>query len=211
MRGHQIPKSVSSLVLRVAPRETTVLLIGEPGTGKAAVARVVHRLSRHAKECFTTVDCAAVTGRLFAGGKLPKSGTLYFDGVGDLGAAPQGELLRRLPCLSGRNLRLIFSGGRDLAEAVEREAFSPDLYYRISVFPIRLPPLRERREDLKLLALRMLTEIHPSMEIDPRTFSVLEAHPFPGNLDELRAILEHACLETEGFTIRPDHLRTGFS
>ncbi len=222
------------LLLRVAPEETPVLLLGETGTGKRMVARAIHRLSGRPAGAFAALSCAGLAGpalerELYGGetaagipvqGKVEaaRGGTLFLDDVGDLGAGEQGEVLRLVKTGAYRrpgdvrlweaDVRLVCGAHPSLRDRVAAGAFSPDLYFRIGAFPIELPPLRERRGDLPLLARSLLARmgLEPRPKIDRRTFAVLARHPLPGNLRELRRILEHACLEAGGGPIRPEHL-----
>lgn len=223
------------LVLRVAPEETPVLLLGETGTGREQVAKAIHRLSPRRDGAFVPVDCSSLSevsfGReLFAGEPIPspgapqpaatlgtaRGGSLFLDEVGELPLPRQGELLRLLKSRAHRpggltvpgawELRLLCSAQPDLVERVAAGSFLDDLYYRISAFPIRLPPLRERAEDLPLLARWVLRQIGCRSHLHPASLAALEGYPFPGNLRELRRVLEHACVQADGGTILPRHL-----
>ncbi len=223
------------LLLRAATRDTPVLVVGEPGTCREKVARRLHQLDGKPDDAFVAVRCAGLRGARFAAElasmtscpsatstrrprrPLPDRGTLYLDDVGELDVAEQGELLRSLKATGRRtwteesaasSLRLVCAARPDLSDQVASGNFLENLYYRISVFPIPLVPLRERREDLPLLAQCLLRQIgyEPSIELHPRTLAVLAHYPFPGNLRELRRILEHACLKTDGRQILPEDL-----
>lgn len=217
------------LLLRAAPQQVPVLVLGEPGTCRETMARALHRLGGKTDEAFVTVPCRGLRGQRFAnelaclsarGAKAAREGrggTLYLDDVGELGAGEQGELLRLLKVAGRRRAvnrteaprpRLVFAARPDLSAKVARGEFLDDLYYRVSIFPIPLPPLRERREDLPLLAECLLGEIggDPPLEIAPQTLRVLDRYSFPGNLRELRSILEHASLVATGRQVLPAHL-----
>ena len=233
------------LVKRVAQSEATVLLLGESGTGKELVAQAVHDASRRANGPYVTVDCSGVTETLFeselfgyekgaftgASQRKPglvecaSGGTLFLDEVGDIPLGLQVKLLRLLETGTYRRVggveplradfRLISATHRDLKKMVEQESFRKDLYYRISTFPIHLPALSERREDIPLLADTLLARISPErkLNLSPDALTQLEACDFPGNIRELRNMLERASLMTDGDIILPEHLNpdyTGF-
>lgn len=230
--------SMLGLVERVAPSEATVLLLGESGTGKELVAQAVHNASKRAKEPFVAVDCSGLTETLFeselfgyekgafTGATQRKyglvesasGGTLFLDEVGDIPLSLQVKLLRLLETGTYRrvggveplraNFRLVSATHRDLKKMVEQEGFRKDLYYRISTFPIHLPSLSERREDIPLLSTTLLTRINPDrkLKLSPDALEKLLAYDFPGNIRELRNILERASLMADGDTIMPEHL-----
>ncbi|MFO7675110.1 MAG: sigma-54 dependent transcriptional regulator [bacterium] len=214
---------VRALAGMVAPSDATVLVLGESGTGKELVARMVHRLSRRAERPFVTVHAAALPETLleselfgyekgaFTGatarkpGRLEAAGcgTLFLDEVGELPATFQVKLLRFLQERTfvrvGGNetirvdARVIAATNRDLAAAVGAGTFREDLFYRLSVFPITVPPLRERREDIGPLAehiLRRLGRDRPG----PAVLARLEAGDWPGNVRELENVLERAAI-----------------
>ncbi len=226
------------LARRVAPRTTPVLLLGETGTGKELMAHAVHELSERAEGPFVPVDCSGISESLFeselfghergaftgadrrrlglvesAGG-----GTLFLDEVGDIPLSQQVKLLRLLengvfrrvgrPDLIKADFRLVCATHRDLQAMVADGTFRSDLYYRLSAFPIVLPPLRERRSDLPLLAASMLKQVgcRSTKRLDPATLAALEAGSFPGNVRELRNVLERACMLADGDLILPEHL-----
>lgn len=234
------------LIERVAPSEAAVLLLGESGTGKELVAQAIHDASRRASNPHVVVDCSGVTETLFeselfgyekgaftgATQRKPglvesaSGGTLFLDEVGDIPLGLQVKLLRLLETGTYRrvggvepllaNFRLISATHRDLKKMVEQGDFRMDLYYRISTFPIHLPALSKRREDIPLLAQTLLSRISPERKINlhPDTLAQLEICEFPGNIRELRNILERATLMTDGDTIMPYHLDpeyTGFN
>jgi transcriptional regulator with PAS, ATPase and Fis domain len=225
-------------VERVAPSEASVLLLGESGTGKELVAQAVHNASKRAKEPFVAVDCSGLTESLFeselfgyekgafTGATQRKyglvesasGGTLFLDEVGDIPLSLQVKLLRLLETGTYRRVggieplradfRLVSATHRNLKKMVEQESFRKDLYYRISTFPIHLPSLAERREDIPLLSATLLTRINPErkLKLNSNALHKLEAYNFPGNIRELRNILERASLMADGDTIMPEHL-----
>lgn len=226
------------LVERVAPTDTTVLLLGESGTGKELVAEAIHRESRRSRKPFVPVDCSGLTETLFeselfghekgsftgaVGRKkglveAAEGGTLFLDELGDIPLSLQVKLLRLLETNRYRRVgstealladfRLICATHRDLEAMVREGKFRQDLYYRIHVFPIPLPSLRERVEDLPLLAESLLQRL-PGFEhhkLHPDTLAMLQAYAFPGNVRELFNVLERACLLADGEVLLPEHL-----
>jgi two-component system response regulator HydG len=218
------------LALRVAPRRTTVLLLGESGTGKELLAKAVHKASPRKEEKFVPVDCSGLSETLFeselfghekgafTGATSRKvglveeadGGTLFLDEVGDIPLPLQVKLLRLVETglfrrvgatdLRTSDFRLVCATHRNLETMVEQEKFRRDLYYRISAFPIRLPPLRERREDIPLLTRSFGKRLGCSAVLDmtPEAFEALDRYEFPGNIRELLNILERACLLSDG-------------
>ncbi|MEW5982020.1 MAG: sigma-54 dependent transcriptional regulator [Acidobacteriota bacterium] len=215
----------------VAELDVTVLLAGETGTGKELFAHYIHDASRRRRHPFVAVNCAAVPEALleselfghergaFTGAvarkpgrfELAAGGTLLLDEIGDLALPLQGKLLRVIetkqldPLGSARSrtldVRLIASTNHDLAALVQREAFRQDLYYRLDVFPIVLPPLRARREDVPLLAAHFIAECRASVQkeldgFDETAIQALSAYSWPGNVRELRHIVERAAITT---------------
>lgn len=231
-----------SLISRVAPSNAAVLLLGESGTGKELVAEAVHKASSRANNPYVVVDCSGVTETLFeselfgyekgafTGATQRKfglvesasGGTLFLDEIGDIPLGLQVKLLRLLETGTYRRVggieplradfRLVSATHRNLKKMVEQETFRKDLYYRISSFPIHLPALSERREDIPLLAAALLTRINPGRKLNlhPDTLVQLCACDFPGNIRELRNLLERASLMTDGDTIMPEHLDPEF-
>jgi len=227
-----------SLISRVAPSNAAVLLLGESGTGKELVAEAVHKASSRATKPYVVVDCSGVTETLFeselfgyekgafTGATQRKfglvesasGGTLFLDEIGDIPLGLQVKLLRLLETGTYRRVggieplradfRLVSATHRNLKKMVEDETFRKDLYYRISSFPIHLPSLPERREDIPLLAEALLTRINPErkLHLHPDTLAQLTAGDFPGNIRELRNILERASLMADGDTLMPEHL-----
>ena len=231
------------LVERVGPSEATVLLLGESGTGKELVAQAVHNASNRAKQPFVAVDCSGLTETLFeselfgyekgafTGATQRKyglvesasGGTLFLDEVGDIPLSLQVKLLRLLETGTYRRVggveplradfRLISATHRNLKMMVEQESFRKDLYYRISTFPIYLPSLSERREDIPLLSTTLLSRINAErkLKLHPESLKMLLLWDFPGNIRELRNILERASLMTDGNTIMPEHLSLDYT
>ena len=229
---------------QVAATETTVLLLGESGTGKEVVARFIHRASSHAHGPFVALNCAALPEQLleaelfgyergaFTGatqskpGQLERAagGILFLDEVGEMSVAAQAKFLRVLEerefqRLGGTRLlktdaRLIAATNRDLHKAIERGQFREDLYYRLNVFAIHLPPLRDRLNDVLPLSEAFISEIGRSIGRPPAGISrearqaLLDYH-WPGNVRELRNILERAAILCDGGLIAAEHLALG--
>jgi formate hydrogenlyase transcriptional activator len=222
-------KAILEAVQQVAPTDATVLVSGETGTGKELVARAIHNLSPRAKAPLVTVNCAAIPATLIASelfghergaftgaterrkGRFEQAhgGTLFLDEIGDLPMDVQVTLLRVLQerafeRLGGEqsvqvNVRLISATNRDLAEEVRSGRFRSDLFYRLSVFPIRVPALRERPEDIAPLvahfAMKYATRFGRSItRIDRRSMKALESYGWPGNVRELENIIERAVI-----------------
>jgi transcriptional regulator with GAF, ATPase, and Fis domain len=218
-------------VERVAPTESTVLVLGETGTGKELIARAIHNLSTRCGCPFVKVNCTAIPLDLleselfghekgaFTGAVAQKpgrfemadNGTLFLDEIGDLPLALQPKLLRVLQekeferLGSGRthriNVRLVAATNRDLAEMVARKEFRSDLYYRLNVFPIELPPLRERREDIPALISHFVRDSarrmgKPMLYIPPETMAAFTSYSWPGNVRELQNLIERAVIRS---------------
>jgi DNA-binding NtrC family response regulator len=222
-----------AMIHRVANRNTSVLLLGESGTGKELAAQALHDLSLRAGHPFVPVDCSGMTESLFeselfghekgafTGASQRKAGlvetaaggTLFLDELGDIPLSLQVKLLRLLEAGSFRRVggtetlradfRLLAATHRDLLAMVEAGTFRRDLYYRIAAFPIKLPALRERKDDLALLAEDILGRLSPDkpIKIAPAALAALMAYDFPGNVRELRNILERATILADGDTI----------
>ncbi len=229
------------LARRVAARESSVLLLGESGTGKELVAQAIHDMSPRAAAPFVAVECSGLTETLFESemfgyekgaftGAIGRKtglveaahgGTLFLDEVGDIPLSLQVKLLRLLEAGTYRRIggveplsadfRLVAATHRDLAEMVEEGSFRQDLYFRLNVFPIELPPLRERLEDLPMLVDRLLSRLDPGRQftLSREAMKTLMNHDFPGNVRELRNILERALIMVDGNTILPQHLHLG--
>ena len=225
-------QSVEMEVERVAPTDSTVLVLGETGTGKELIANALHNLSARRGRPFVKLNCAAIPFDLleselfghekgaFTGALTQKigrfemadGGTLFLDEIGDIPLALQPKLLRVLQeqeferLGSGRthqiNIRMIAATHRDLTEMVRLGEFRSDLYYRLNVFPVLIPPLRERREDIPLLvshfvevfARRMAKEIN---HVPPATMGALIEYGWPGNVRELQNLIERAVIRSD--------------
>ncbi len=234
-------KRVSNAVQRAARTDTTVLLEGESGTGKELFARAVHALSARSANPFVAINCAAIPDTLleaelfgyergaFTGAtqrklgkfELANRGTLFLDEIGELPMALQGKILRALEertfdRLGGTatitvDVRLVAATNRRLQQAVADRQFREDLYFRLSVFPITIPPLRDRREDIPVLARHFLAkhsrELNkPRLVIGPAAMEAMQTYAWPGNVRELQNCLERAAILAEGDTIYPPHL-----
>jgi formate hydrogenlyase transcriptional activator len=226
-------KHVLELVETVAPNDSTVLLLGETGTGKELIARAIHDRSRRKDRTFVKMNCAAIpTGLLeselfghekgaFTGAiaqkigrlELADQGTLFLDEVGDIPIEIQPKLLRalqerefeRLGSTHTRkvNVRLVAATNRDLERMIADKEFRSDLYYRLNVFPIRIPPLRERKEDIPLLVSYFVQKFAKQMQkkieaISPAVMKGLTAWEWPGNIRELENFIERAVILTRG-------------
>jgi formate hydrogenlyase transcriptional activator len=222
-------EKVLEQVERVAPADSTVLIEGETGTGKELIARAIHNLSSRCGRAFIKLNCAAIPldlleSELFGHEKgaftgaiaqkvgrfeLADKGTLFLDEVGDLPLALQPKLLRVLQeqeferLGSARthsvDIRLVTATNRDLAEMVQRGEFRSDLYYRLNVFPLMLPPLRARREDIPALVTHFAETLGRRLGreieyIPPETMSALSSYHWPGNIRELQNLIERAVI-----------------
>jgi transcriptional regulator with PAS, ATPase and Fis domain len=228
-----------ALVARVAPAPATVLLLGESGTGKELVARAVHEASPRAHRALVAVDCSSLPENLFeselfghergafTGATVTKGGlveaasggTLFIDEVGDIPLAMQVKLLRLLETGAYRrvgsteprhaDIRVVSATHRDLDRMVTEGRFREDLYYRLSTFPIHLPALRERREDIALLADALLQRVAPArrLSITPSALRLLQTQDYPGNVRELRNLLERSSLLCDGSAIEAGHVQ----
>jgi DNA-binding NtrC family response regulator len=228
-----------ALVARVAPSQASVLLLGESGTGKELVARAVHEASSRAARPLVVVDCSslpenlfeselfghergAFTGATSAKGGLVEAasgGTLFLDEVGDIPLSMQVKLLRLLESgtyrrvgsteLRHADLRVVSATHRDLDRMVEEGRFREDLYYRLSTFPIQLPALRERRDDIALLSAALLERVAPRrrLNLTPEALALLQAQDYRGNVRELRNLLERAALLCDGAAIEFNHVQ----
>ncbi len=231
-------ESVLEQVEQVAPTDSTVLIQGETGTGKELIARAIHNLSARCGRPFIKLNCAAIPFDLleselfghergaFTGAiaqkigrfELADKGTLFLDEVGDIPPALQPKLLRVLQEQEFERLgsnrthqvdvRLVAATNRNLADMVKRNEFRSDLYYRLNVFPIPLPPLRARRQDITALvehfveiyARRMDKQIE---HISPETMSALISYQWPGNIRELQNFIERSVILTSGSVLYP--------
>jgi two-component system response regulator HydG len=234
-------KQATELVQKVALSDTTVLLMGESGTGKELFARAIHHLSPRKNGPYVTINCAAIPRELLENelfgsergaftssvarkmGKfeIAEQGTIFLDEVGDMDISLQAKLLRvlqekRFERLGGTktinvNVRVIAASNMDLREAISRRVFREDLYYRLSVFPITIPPLRDRREDVPALAEYFIRRFSLEMKKKPvklsrEALALLDKYHWPGNVRELENTIERAIILCEGRTITPEHL-----
>ena len=242
-------QEVFQLVERVARTSSTVLVHGESGTGKELIARAIHYASPRAKGKFQSINCGALPENLleselfghvrgaFTGAVREKKGlfqeadrgTLFLDEIGEMTPAMQVKLLRALQERTVRrvggtheeavDVRIIAATNQDLEALIEAGEFREDLYYRVNVIPLHLPPLRQRREDIPLLVEHFLKKFSDSMGLDePRRISVeamnaLEAYPWPGNVRELENVIERAVALSPETTLTtrdlPPHLLDG--
>lgn len=241
-------RRVVELVRKVAPTDSTVLLLGESGTGKEVMAHALHRMSRRHDAPFVAINCAALPDSLlesemfghvrgaFTGAERDKrglfeeadGGTILLDEIGDMALITQAKLLRVLQSGEIRpvganmarrvDVRVIAATNRDLAEAVRSNTFREDLYFRLNVIQIRIPPLRERPEALHSLVPHFLARFNAQygrhvQGMDEQATSLLRHYAFPGNVRELESVLAHAVIVADGPVIRagdlPDQIRQG--
>jgi len=231
-------QTVLSRISKVAPTDSTVLITGETGTGKELVARAIHRRSNRASRAFVSVNCAAIPRDLIASElfghekgaftgatqrrigrfELAEGGTIFLDEVGELSAETQIALLRvlqerEIERVGGRqtihvDVRVIAATNRDLKAAVAGGNFREDLYYRLNVFPLDVPPLRERTTDISLLVGYFIDRYARKAgknisSVDKKTLQLLQSYPWPGNIRELQNVIERSVIvsETENFSI----------
>jgi DNA-binding NtrC family response regulator len=249
-RGAEIPGLIGSgpamlelgkLIRLVAPRNATVLIEGETGTGKEVVASAIHRFSNRSAKPLVVLNCAAIPESLleaelfghtrgaFTGAVQSRTGrieaahggTLFLDEIGELPLAVQAKLLRFLECgeiqrvgdneITRVDVRVIAATHRDLEQSVVDGDFRLDLYHRLAVFPVEVPALRERLEDLPELAEYLLTRLgadSPRKTLSPAALAALEQHPWPGNVRELAHVLERAViLAADSPEIAAEHIR----
>jgi DNA-binding NtrC family response regulator len=236
---------VFELVKKAARSEANILILGESGTGKELIARAVHANSPRAAHAFVPVDCASLPENLleselfghekgaFTGAvrtkpglmEIADGGTLFLDEIGELPLGLQAKLLRALQerqirrvggtALVDVNVRVVSATNRHVRDAITKGTFREELYYRINVIEIRLPPLRERTGDVPLLVHAFLKRygLGRVSACDAAAMTLLEAYRWPGNVRELQNVIERACALAEGDTITPpdlpDHLRDG--
>jgi formate hydrogenlyase transcriptional activator len=231
-------ESVLEQVEQVAPTDSTVLIQGETGTGKELIARAIHNLSERCGRPFIKLNCAAIPFDLleselfghekgaFTGAiaqkvgrfELADKGTLFLDEVGDIPPGLQPKLLRVLQEQEFERLgstrthqvdvRLVAATNRNLVDMVKRNEFRSDLYYRLNVFPIPLPPLRDRREDIPALVAHFVEIYTRRMDkqiehISPETMSTLVSYQWPGNIRELQNFIERSVILTSGNVLHP--------
>ena len=234
-------KSAIDLVQKVASSDTTVLINGESGTGKELFARAIHQLSNRKDGPYVTINCAAIPRELLENelfgsergaftssvarkmGKfeIAESGTIFLDEVGDMDISLQAKLLRvlqekKFERLGGNktinvNVRVIAATNMDLNDAIRKKSFREDLFYRLSVFPITIPPLRDRRDDIPALVDFFIERFCAEMKKKPKKLStealnLLNKYHWPGNIRELENTIERAIILCEGKTILPEHL-----
>lgn len=231
---------VMEKVKRVAPLKTTVLILGESGTGKELISRTIHHLSQRSKEPFIAVNCAAIPKDLieneifghekgaFTGAgetkigrfELADKGTIFLDEIGDMEIPLQSKLLRVLQenefeRVGGTktikvDVRVIAASNKNLEKEVSEGRFREDLFYRLNVFPIVIPPLRERRQDIIPLARHFISLFSAEMSktvpsILPEIESILLSHEWKGNVRELKNVMERAVILCDGEALLPEH------
>ena len=234
-------KQVLSMLRRAADSDATVLLGGESGTGKELFARALHAFSGRADGPFVAINCAAIPEALleselfghekgaFTGAVARKPGkfevahrgTLFLDEIGDLPLPLQAKILRaieerRFDRVGGTtplqvDVRLVAATNKDLRAEVAAKQFREDLYFRLSVFPITIPPLRERRADIPILARYFIDRFckdlkKPALDLSPQSWEALQQYPWPGNVRELQNCIERAVILCETAEVQPRHL-----
>ena len=225
-----------SLIKKVAPTDSTVLILGESGTGKELVATSIHENSEREDKAFIKLNCAAIPAELLeselfghekgaftgASGRKPgkfdmaNEGTLFLDEIGDMPHNLQSKILRVLQeqefyRVGGSatikvNVRIIASTNKNLEEMVREGAFREDLFHRLNVFTLHLPPLRDRKEDIPLLVDYLLQNAPKKLTISPMALQMLTAFSWPGNIRELKNTIESASVIAENGIIKPTHL-----
>lgn len=231
-------RNIYELVRRTAPTDSTVLITGESGTGKELIARAIHDYSLREEGEFVTVDCSALVETLleselfghvkgsFTGAiqakygsfELANGGTFFFDEIGNLSLDIQAKLLRVIqekeikPVGSERTIRvdvrIIAATNQDLKQDIAKKTFREDLYYRLNVVPVHIPPLRERKEDISLLVSHFLKKYNrkreiPITRVEPETMKLLMSYDWPGNVRELENGIERALILEDGDTLLP--------
>jgi DNA-binding NtrC family response regulator len=237
----EVVKKAVAETQRVAQTEATVLLLGESGTGKELFARAVHHLSARRDKPFVAINCAAIPETLienelfghergaFTGAsdrrqgkfELASGGTVFLDEIGELPLGVQGKLLRAIEekmidRIGGRapvavDVRVVAATNKDLKAAVDSGEFRGDLFFRLAVFPIEIPPLRERAEDVTLLARHFAAEIGRELrgreaQLSDEAIAALKRHRWPGNVRELENAIERLVVTVQGPTIELEHL-----
>jgi len=230
-------QTVLSSIVKVAPTDSTVLITGETGTGKELIARAIHKHSQRSGQAFISVNCASIPSSLIASElfghekgaftgavqrrqgrfELAHSGTIFLDEVGDLPAEAQITLLRVLQerqfervggnRMLTTDVRVIAATNRDLTAAIAAGVFRSDLFYRLNVFPIEVPPLRKRKEDIPMLVEYFVKRYAEKTgkqirKIDVNTLELCQSYPWPGNIRELQNIVERSVILTSGATLR---------
>ncbi len=228
-------KHVVQLLRKAAPTDTTVLLLGESGTGKELFARACHMLSKRKDHPFVPINCAAIPHELlenelfgskkgaFTGAvarkigkfELANKGTIFLDEIGDLDMDLQAKILRVLQertfeRLGGTyhiavDVRIIAATNKNALRLVKENKFREDLYYRLSVFPIEIPPLRKRKEDIRLLVHYILKKLRSQKQISPEAIAKLKEYDWPGNIREMENTIERATIIAQDM-IHPDHI-----
>ncbi len=232
----QMMQDVLETVSRVAASDASVMIYGESGTGKELIARALHEQSSRRRNPFIQLSCAALPETLleselfgyekgaFTGAgdskpgrfELADTGTLFLDEIGDISLTVQVKLLRVLESMSFERLggaktiqvdvRLIGATNRDLPAMIKSGEFREDLYYRLNVIPIDMPPLRERRGDISLLAKHFLKRFAPDKQISSESLKLLEEYHWPGNVRELQNTIERSTILSRGQIISPEDL-----
>jgi len=236
-------KTVLARLNKVAPTDSIVFITGETGSGKELVARAIHRRSPRSSRAFVSVNCAAIPTPLFASelfghekgaftgahqrrlgrSELAEGGTIFLDEIGELPMETQIALLRVLQDqeferLGGNrpiraNVRVITATNRDLKAAIEAGSFRSDLFYRLNVFPIEVPPLRERKEDIPLLVEYFIHRYSSKLgkkirSVGKKTLDLLQSYSWPGNIRELQNVIERSIIvcDTEIFSVEENWL-----
>ena len=231
-------KAVLARVVKVAPTDSTVFITGETGTGKELIARAIHKRSQRSSRAFVSVNCAAIPASLIASElfghekgaftgalqrrlgrfELAEGGTIFLDEIGELPAETQIALLRVLQehefeRVGGNkaipaNVRVITATNRDLKAAIDAGIFRSDLFYRLNVFPIEMPPLRERKEDIPLLVEYFIDRYASKAGkkirgVNKKSLDLLQSYPWPGNIRELQNVIERSVIvcDTESFSV----------
>src|SRR5437762_13030424 len=238
-------QAVSQAIQRIAPTDATVLLTGESGTGNEVVSRAIHQLSARREKPFVTVNCAAIPHALIENelfghekgsytgafarkiGKfeLADQGTIFLDEIGELHMSVQAKVLRVIEeqCferIGGLetirvNTRVVAATNRNLQDQVAKKEFREDLFFRLSVFPIHIPPLRERMSDVRLLAQffveKFARDLHRlGLQLSAESSRAIDEYSWPGNVRELQNTIERAIILTDGETIQPGDLNFAF-
>ena len=238
---HQSMQKIYQIIEKVARRDGTVLISGESGTGKELVADAIHELGKRSNGPFVKINCAALNELLieselfghrkgaFTGAyrhrkglfETAGGGDIFLDEIGDIPLTTQAKLLRVLETkqfirIGGNrpidvDIRIITATNRNLAERVTRGLFREDLFYRINIFPVHLPPLRERKDDIALLVNAFIHELQSDTQkritgVSPEVMDIFMRHHWPGNIRELKSALEYAFLVAESGLIEIQHL-----